>query len=98
MHISKNVYNLYNQRILFFPDIDNPTIKKTARFDDICSLYAEDIQQPLKLAHKLTAKTLEPKNIKKTSVKLAAAVFHNSTFNALQYFSAKKKAVGCRQA
>ena len=80
-----------SSKILVFLDIDNLNIVKTARFDDICSLYAEEIKQSLKLAPKLTAKALEPKNIEKTSVKLAAADFLESTLNALQYFSSNEE-------
>ena len=87
VHNFKNVYNnLYNRRELAFPDFDDPDVKHCASFDDICSLYAKELQRPLKMAHKLNAKSLEPKNIEKTSVKLASAIFHESTLNALNYF------------
>ena len=73
--------------MLSFPSIDNPTSIKTASFIDIRNLYAEESKQPLKLAHKLTQKSLAPKNIEKTSVKLSNAIFHESTLHALQYFN-----------
>ena len=74
-----------------FPDIDNPTFTKTASFDDICNLYAEESKRPLTLAHKLTKKSLTPKNIDKTSVKLSNAIFHETTLHALQYLSTIEK-------
>ena len=97
-HNLKNIYNnLYNKKVLVFPDIDNPTITKTARFHDICSLYGEDIKRLLKLAHKLTAKAFESKN-KKTLVKLVSVVFYDRASNALQYFSASEEKQWARTA
>ena len=88
VHNLKNIYNNFCKRgILSFPSIDDPTSIKTASFIDIRNLYAEESKQPLKLAHKLTQKSLAPKNIEKTSVKLSNAIFHESTLHALQYFN-----------
>ena len=88
VHNLKNIYNNFCKRgILSFPSIDDPTSIKTASFIDIRNLYAEESKQPRKLAHKLTQKSLAPKNIEKTSVKLSNAIFHESTLHALQYFN-----------
>ena len=88
VHNLKNIYNNFcKRRILSFPSIDDPISIKTASFIDIRNLYAEESNRPLKLAHKLTQKSLAPKNIEKTSVKLSNAIFHESTLHALQYFN-----------
>jgi len=41
----------------------------------------------LKKAHKLSAATLDPKSIEKTSMKLAVSVFCKSTRDALQFYA-----------
>ena len=39
------------------------------------------------MAHTLSDKMLRPTNIEKTNVSLSDACFHNSTINALRYYS-----------
>ena len=58
----------------------------TARFDDIVVLHNHECQKPHKIADCLTDTVLQPKTIEKINVKLALAVFHESTVNALKYF------------
>ena len=84
--------------MLTFLDIDNPTIIKTASFVDISDLNAEESMRPVKLAHKLTKKSLESKNIEKTSVKLSNAIFHESTLHALRYFCTNEEKRWCGSA
>lgn len=42
---------------------------------------------PLKIAHKLTHKVINPQNIERTNVKLAGAIFHESTLMALNFYT-----------
>ena len=43
--------------------------------------------KPVKMAHKLNDKVLNPSSLEKTSVKLADNIFHESTINALTYYA-----------
>ena len=87
-HIVKNIYNNFLSKRVFklptMPLLIPNTI--TARFDDIVAVHNYECQKPLKIAHCLTDTVLQPKTIEKVNVKLALAVFHESTVNALKYF------------
>ena len=50
-------------------------------------LYKLELGQPVKIAYKLTNKVLHPQPIEKTKVELADRLFHESTINALDYYS-----------
>ena len=54
-----------------------------ADFADIERVFEIENNKPLKIAHKFNKAAINPKSIEKTSVKLAMAVFHESTINAL---------------
>ena len=54
-----------------------------ADFADIERVFEIENSKILKIAHKLNKAAINPKSIEKTSVKLAMAVFHESTINAL---------------
>lgn len=56
-------------------------------FKHIERLYTLEIGKPVKMAHKLMDKVLHPLSIEKTNVKLADAAFHESTINALEFYS-----------
>ena len=43
--------------------------------------------KPIKMTHKLSSYVINPKSIQSTSMKFAVPVFHESTINALQYYS-----------
>jgi len=57
----------------------------SANFQHIIELYNKESTMALKKAHRLTPVTLAPKSIEKTSVRLAVAVFSESTRDALQF-------------
>ena len=57
-----------------------------ARFHDIVVVYNHECQKPLQIANCLTDADLQPKTLEKVNVKLALAVFQESTVNALKYF------------
>ena len=50
-------------------------------------MYELELGKPIKMAHKLSDKVLNPSTIEKTNVKLADSCFHESTINALKYHS-----------
>ena len=51
----------------------------TASFADIEKVYNLECQKLLSIAYSLTKTVLKPNSIKKVNVKLALAVFHEST-------------------
>lgn len=88
VHDLKNVYNNFQSRVLF----ECPPMERnlpngcTANFKDIVALFDYEADKPLKIACRLTPASLDPKNIEKTSVKLAVSVFCESTRNALNTY------------
>ena len=58
-------------------------------FSVLRELYELEKSKSSKMAHKLNEKVLNPKPIEKTNVKLADAAFHESTINALKYYSSR---------
>ena len=83
-HIVKNIQQFFIKKSLpAMPPLIPNTI--TARFDDIVAVHNHECQKPLKIAHCLTDTVLQPKTIEKVNVKLALAVFHESTVNALYF-------------
>ena len=87
-HIVENMYiNFLIKRVFKLPTMP-PLIPNaiTARFDNIAALHNHECQKPDKIAQCLTDTVLQPKIIEKINVKLALAVFRESTVNALKYF------------
>jgi len=58
-----------------------------ANFTHIAELYEMESTMPLKKTHSLRQAALNPKNIEKTSTKLALSVFCEPTRDALQFYS-----------
>ncbi|MCP4475159.1 MAG: hypothetical protein GY821_11480, partial [Gammaproteobacteria bacterium] len=88
VHNLNNIYNNFQSRKDFvFPDFGNPGAYITASFKHIEELYGLESSKPIKLAHKLSLKALDPKSIEKCSTKLAFSVFHESTRDALKFYS-----------
>ncbi|KAG1674549.1 Histone H2B.3 [Nymphon striatum] len=71
-----------------FNSIDSIPIN-TASFHDLIDLYNIESDKPIRMAHKLTTTCLNPISIEKTSVKLACAIFHESTRDALKFFTSQ---------
>ena len=90
VHNVKNIYNNFQVRKNFvcpaipFTDMISPC---TANFYHIEELYKKEIGMPLKIAHKLNPKVLNPFALEKTSVKLSLAVFDDTTSSALDFYS-----------
>ena len=85
-HIIKNIYNNFlsrkNFELLFSPFVP---IAIRAKFFDIETVYNNECQKPLRIAHQLTETVLNPKTIKKVNVKLAMAVLHESTVHVWRF-------------
>ncbi|KAG1648620.1 hypothetical protein GQR58_029695 [Nymphon striatum] len=92
VHNFKNVYNNFQSKNIFkYPDfnsIDSIPIN-TASFHDLIDLCNIESDKPIRMAHKLTTTCLNPISIEKTSVKLACAIFHESTRDALKFFTSQ---------
>jgi len=89
VHTLKNVYNNFQRREVFECPLMERNLPHgcTANFRHIAELYNMESTLSLKKAHKLGPATLNPRNIEKTSVKLAVSVFCESTRDALQFYA-----------
>lgn len=58
-----------------------------ANFQHMADVYPKEATMALKKAHELGDVAFHPKTIEKWSARLFNAVFHDTTKNALQYYS-----------
>ncbi|KAG1674491.1 Zinc finger SWIM domain-containing protein 3 [Nymphon striatum] len=89
VHSMKNIFNNFEgKKVVCYPNFDDPisNVLSTAKFEHMIDLYDMEVPKPIKMEHKLLMKCLCPRNIEKLSVKLALAVFHESTVYALRYY------------
>lgn len=87
VHNFKNIYNNFIVRGTFnCPPFSGAKIGKPS-FKHIEKVYTSELGKPLKMAHKLKDIVIRPLSIEKTNVKLADAAFHESTINALEFYS-----------
>lgn len=93
-HNIKNVYNNWHCKKAFgLPAFNSgepegiQLSKCSANFEHIHDLYNMEFDKPVKMAHKLNATVFNPRSIEKTSVKLALAVFSESTAAALSFYA-----------
>ena len=88
VHILKNIYNNFQRRGTF----ECPPMERnlpngcSANFKHVTELFNIESTLSLKKAHKITPASLNPRNIEKTSVKLAVSIFCESTRDALQFY------------
>ena len=88
VHIFKNLYtNFLRKRKFTCPDFQGEKI--SADWSHLEQLYKLELDKPLRIAHKLSDKVLRPKPIERTNVKLSDNLFHESTIDALNYYSAQ---------
>jgi hypothetical protein len=89
VHDLKNVYNNFQSRKLFECPTFNRNLEEgcKADYNHIVELFNLEASAALKKAHKLSQSVLYPKSIEKTSVKLATAVFCESTRDALKFYA-----------
>lgn len=87
-HNVKNLYNNFQSKKLFVcPSTTHDDGNEfTAKFEDIHDIYDLEMSKPLRIAHKLSLNVLNPKSIERTSMKYAAAIFHESTINGLRHY------------
>ena len=84
IHTLKNIYNNFQRAAKFEFPFDGGFLE--AQFSHIKDLFSLEANLPVKLAHKLNSDCLDPSNIQRSSFKHFAAVFHESTVHALQFF------------
>ena len=90
VHLFKNLYNNFlSYGVFACPSFKEEGVLLIAKFSHVVELYNLELTLPIKRAHKLTAKMLNPSSVEKTNVKLADACFHESTIAALKYYAAK---------
>ena len=89
VHNFKNIYNNFQSRKHFHCPIFEQNLPDgcQANFAHISDLYNHEAAALLKKAHKLSPVVLNPHNVERTSVKLAASVFSESTKDALRYYA-----------
>ncbi|QQP35180.1 Putative LOC101234561, partial [Caligus rogercresseyi] len=86
VHLFKNFFtNLMRRKNFKCPDFQGEGM--SASFDHVKRLYELELGKPIKVAHKLTAKVLNPRPIECMNVELADRFFHPSTIAGLQYYS-----------
>ena len=77
-HVGKCFYNNFgNKKQFICPDFDGMEIAPD--MNHIVELYKLELGQPVKIAHKLNDKVLNPQPIEKTNVQLFDRLFHEST-------------------
>lgn len=91
-HCVKNVFNNFERKKVFKvpasePIIDQPCI---ASYSDIEKLCERERLLPLRIAHKITPSILHPSSIQRSSMKYFISVFHESTRDALDFYSNEK--------
>ena len=72
-----------------FPSFTESASFQEASFEHLISVYELEQNMPVKLAYKLSHKVLCPGPIERQSVQLTTAVFHDSTIQALRYYSSQ---------
>lgn len=87
-HNIKNLYNNFNKRKTFQAKETDYFPAVCANFNHVQQLHDLERGYGLRMAYKLNHRMLSPTSIQRTSVKLAAALFHESTVSALLYYSA----------
>ena len=93
-HLLKNIYhNFRNKETFICPPFnfgldDSPSkFNIHPNFAHVRQLQDIEIGHPVKIAHKLNDKVLNPRSLEKTNVRLADALFHERTINGLEYYS-----------
>ncbi|TRY68270.1 hypothetical protein TCAL_16490 [Tigriopus californicus] len=89
VHNKKNAFNSFMNREQFICLPFHGVEIGSPNFRHIRDLYDKECGQDVKIAHKLTQKSLCPNSIEKTSVSHTEAIFHESTSAGLKFYNAK---------
>ena len=87
-HVIKNIYNNFLAKQVFkLPSMHCfVPAPLTASFVDVETVYNNECEKPLRIAHKLSETVLRPKSIEKVNLNLALSLLHESTINALKHY------------
>lgn len=89
-HLFKNFFtNFMNKKFFECPPFHGDDEPFFPNFEHLKKLHQLEADKPAKMAYKLTEKCLAAQPIDRTNVKLADAIFHESTSNALRYYSSQ---------
>ena len=88
-HICKCIYNVFLKRNEFKCPSMGIFEEMNPVFQHLIKLYQMEIGKHVKLAHKLNDYNLASTPIERCNVKLADSIFHESTINALTFYSDK---------
>ena len=87
VHLLKNFYsNFLNKTNMECPPFERDTKPISASFNHITQLYYAELGMPIKFAHRLNQKVINPRPIERSNVMLADRFFHESTIAALQHY------------
>ena len=93
-HLLKNIYHNFRGKECFVcppPNFSSDDASSKTNlypnFAHVRELQHVEMGKPIKIAHKLNDKVINPRALEKTNVKLADALFHESTINALEYYA-----------
>lgn len=97
VHILKNIRNNWlnqkNGQIMVYPDFDDFSIKREARFEAVRTLHLVEKDNLLKYGYTLSLKALFPTTIERQNVKLVLQVFNQSIVTALRQFGPRKNLI-----
>ena len=79
--------NFMNKKFFKCPSYAEGNEELRASFAHLKQLYNIEFGKSVRMAYKLSDKTLNPKSIERSNVALADSCFHESTINALKYYS-----------
>ena len=92
-HLLKNIYHNFRGKEAFvcppfnFDTEDGPSkLNMHPNFAHVRQLYEIEMGKPVKIAHKLNDKVLNPRALEKTNVRLADNLFDECTINGLDYY------------
>ena len=87
-HLFKCFYtNFMNKKFFKCPSYAEGDEELRASSAHLKQLYNIEFEKSVRMAYKLSDKTLNPKSIERSNVALSDTCFHESTINALKYYS-----------
>ena len=88
IHLFKCFYtNFMTKKFFKCPSYAEGNEELRASFAHLKQLYNIEFGKSVRMTYKLSDKTLNPKSIERSNVALADSCFHESTINALNYYS-----------
>lgn len=89
VHLIKNIRNNWlNEKLqtFIFPSLSADVPQRTAKFSDLKYIHENEMHSSIKLAPRLSYKTIYPNSFERQNVSLALNVFDEKNVEALKYF------------